>query len=178
MSHARAWMTDTIPTQRITPPDLRAAVQAQNSLGWNQFLKGRIVKDWAPIQDADFACRLLRNTGKTWSASLSCGIWELAWQMWDHRKEILHNTDVSDQLLDMDGTDLAIINEWHAGYDDLAATDRLHFRGLTLDGLLAKHSRYRREWLMHVQTARAAAGELTEPTAELDGDSKPKTYIP
>jgi hypothetical protein len=73
--------------------------------------------------------------------------------MWDHRNEILHNTDVSDQLLDMDGTALAIIEEWHAGYDDLAATDRLHFRSLTLDGLLAKHSRYRREWLMHVQTA-------------------------
>jgi hypothetical protein len=104
-------MTDTILTQRFTPLDLRATVQAQNSLGWNQFLKGRIVKYCAPIQDADFARRRLRHTGKTWSASLTCAIWELAWQMCDHRNEILHNTDVSDQLLDMDGTDLAIIEE-------------------------------------------------------------------
>jgi hypothetical protein len=43
-------MTDTIPTQRIILPDLlQAAVQAQNYLGWYQFLKGRIAKDWAPI---------------------------------------------------------------------------------------------------------------------------------
>ncbi len=39
----------------------------------------------------------------------------------------------------------------------------MHFRGLTLDGLLAKNSRYRREWLMHVQTAQAATREPNEP---------------
>ena len=98
--------------------------------------------------------------------------------MWDHRNEILHNTDVSDQLLDMDGIDFSILEEWHAGYDDLAVPDRLHFRGLTLDGLLAKNSRYRREWLMHVQTARAAVRELNEPgDHEPDNDSEPETYI-
>jgi hypothetical protein len=98
--------------------------------------------------------------------------------MWDHRNDILHNTEVSDQLLDMGGTDFSIIEEWHAGYDDLAVPDRLHFRNLTLDGLLAKHSRYRQEWLMHVQTARAAVGELPDPDAAIDLDSKPETYIP
>jgi hypothetical protein len=71
---ARAWMTVTIPTQRIVPPDLCGAVQAQNFLGWNQFLKGRIAKDWAPIQAANFARRRLRNTGKTWSAGLTSAI--------------------------------------------------------------------------------------------------------
>ena len=177
-SQVRAWMTNTIPTQRVIPQELRAAVRAQHSLGWNQFMKGRIVKDWAPIQEADFTRRRLRNSGKTWSAGLTSAIWELAWQMWDHRNEILHNTDVSDQLLDMDGIDFSILEEWHAGYDDLEVPDRLHFRGLTLDGLLAKNSRYRREWLMHVQTARAAVRELNEPgDHEPDNDSEPETYI-
>jgi hypothetical protein len=179
LSHVKAWMTNTIPTQRITPPSLRAAVRAQNSLGWNQFMKGRIANNWAPLQAADFTRRRLRNTGKTWSAGLTSAIWELAWQMWDHRNEILHNTDIMDQLLDMDGIDFSIIEEWHAGYADLAAHDHLHFRGLTLDGLLAKHSRYCREWLMHVQTARAAVGGLHEPDAgDLANDSEPETYIP
>jgi hypothetical protein len=98
--------------------------------------------------------------------------------MGDYRNEILHNTDVFDQFMDMDGTGFSIIEEWHAGYDDLAVPDRLHFRGLNLDGLLAKHSRYRQEWLMQVQTKRAAEGELAEPDADLDDDSEPETYIP
>jgi hypothetical protein len=98
--------------------------------------------------------------------------------MWDHRNEILHNMDVSDQLLDMDGTDFSIIEEWYARYDGLVVPDGLYFRGLTLDGLLAKHSRYCREWLMHAQTAEAAVWELPEPEPDLDHDSEPETYIP
>jgi hypothetical protein len=31
---------------------------------------------------------------------------------------------------------------------------------------------------MHVQTARAAVGELPDPDAAIDLDSKPETYIP
>jgi hypothetical protein len=60
--------------------------------------------------------------------------------MWDHRNDILHNSDVYDHLIDMDATDFSIIEEWHAGPDDLAALDRLHFRGISLDELLAKPS--------------------------------------
>jgi hypothetical protein len=97
--------------------------------------------------------------------------------MWDHRNEVLHNSDVHDHLLDMDGIDFFIIEEWHAGSDDLPVPDQSYFRGLTLDGLLAKQSRYRREWLMHVQTARAAVAGLHEPDAKPDRDSEPETYI-
>jgi hypothetical protein len=141
-------------------------------------MKRRIVKDWARIQEAAFTRRRLPNSSKTWSAGLTSAIWELAWQMWDHRNKILHKTDLLDQLLDMDGIDFSILEEWHAGYDDLAVPDRLHFRGLTLDGLLAKNSGYCREWLMHVQTTRAAVRELNEPgDNEPDNDSKPETYI-
>jgi hypothetical protein len=75
----------------------------------------------------------------------------------------------------MDGIKFSIIEEWHhAVYDDLVVRDCLHFQGLTLDGLLTKHSRYRLEWLMHVQTARAAVGELVEPDAVLDNNSDPE----
>jgi hypothetical protein len=94
--------------------------------------------------------------------------------MWDHCNEVLHNSDVHDHLLDMDGIDFSIVKEWHAG----SVPDRLHFRGLTLNGLLAKQSRYRREWLMYVQTARAAVAELHEPDAEPNSNSEPETYIP
>ncbi len=171
-------MNGTGPARRPIPQHLRDAVREQTTLGWDQFMKGRIATSWVLLQSTDVVGRQLRNTGKSWAAALIVAIWDLSWQMWDHRNEILHNTDVSDQLLDMDGIDFSILEEWHAGYDDLAVPDRLHFRGLTLDGLLAKNSRYRREWLMHVQTARAAAGELAEPAAELDDDSESKTYIP
>ena len=76
----------------------------------------------------------------------------------------------------MEATDLSLIEEWHTGPDDLAILDRLHFRGLSLDELLAKSSRYRREWLMNVTTARAA--QWPDNNAVSDDDIEPKPYIP
>jgi hypothetical protein len=96
--------------------------------------------------------------------------------MWDHRNDILHNSGVYDHLINMDATDFSIIKEWHAGPDELAVLDRLHFRGISLGELLAKPSRYRREWLMHVATARAAL--WTDGTDVSEDDIEPKTYIP
>jgi hypothetical protein len=96
--------------------------------------------------------------------------------MWDQRNDILHNSDVYDHLIHMDATDFSIIEEWHAGPDNLAALDRLHFRGISLDELLAKPSRYRREWLMHVATARAAL--WPDDTDASEDDIEPETYIP
>jgi hypothetical protein len=56
---------------------------------------------------------------------LTLTIWELSWQMWDHRNDILHNSDVYDHLINMDATDFSIIEEWHPCPDDLAALDQL-----------------------------------------------------
>jgi hypothetical protein len=72
-------------------------------------VKGRIAKSWTPLQSTDFAGQQLRNTGKSWAAALTLAIWELSWQMWDHRNDILHNSDVYDHLIDMDATDFSIL---------------------------------------------------------------------
>jgi hypothetical protein len=76
----------------------------------------------------------------------------------------------------MDATDFSIIEEWHVGPDNLAALDRLHFRGISLDELLAKPSRYRPEWLMHVASARAAL--WPDDTDGSEDDIEPEMYIP
>ena len=176
LAQVQAWMDGTSPARLPIPPLLRAAVRDQTTLGWDQFVKGRIANCWARLQAEDFASRQLRNTRKSWAAALIVAIWELSWQMWDHRNDILHNSDVYDHLIDMEATDLSIIEEWHAGSDDLAVLDRLHFRGISLDELLAKPSRYRREWLMHVTTAREALWPDDNDTS--DTDIEPETYIP
>jgi hypothetical protein len=77
--------------------------------------------------------------------------------MWDNRNGILHHSEVLDELLDMDTVDLSIIEEWHMGGDDHMPDDRMQRRGITLESLLAKRSRFRRaDWLSFVQTARLA----------------------
>jgi hypothetical protein len=69
-------------------------------------------------------------------------VWEFAWTLWDHCNDVLHNSDVHDQLLDMDSIVLAIIKEWHAGGEELIPMDRMQWKGLDLETLLAKRGRF------------------------------------
>jgi (p)ppGpp synthase/HD superfamily hydrolase len=45
--------------------------------------------------------------------------------------------------------------------------DRMQWKGMDLEMLLAKHSRFRRDWLSFVQTARIAIHNQTENEAEM-----------
>jgi hypothetical protein len=92
-------------------------------------------------------------------------VWDFTWSMWNHRNEILLHSEVLDVLLDMDTVDLSIIEEWHIGGDDLMPNDWMQWKGITLESLLAKRSRFRRDWLPFVQTARLAI-QTTEGDAE------------
>ncbi len=83
-------------------------------------------------------------------------VWDFTWSMWDNRNEIFHHSEVLDELLDMDTVDLSIIEEWHMGGDDLMPNDRMQWKGITLESLLAKRSQFRCDWLSFVQTARLA----------------------
>jgi hypothetical protein len=80
----------------------------------------------------------------------------LVWSMWHHRNKILHHSEVLDVLLDMDTVDLSIIEEWHIGGNDLMRNNQMQWEGITLESLLAKRSRFRRDWLAFIQTARLA----------------------
>jgi hypothetical protein len=141
---------------------IQQALDQQSRLGWDQFLRGRIGLKWAQLQSQHFLEQKMRQTGQKWASHLIMALWDFTWSMWDNRNHILHHSEVMDKLLDMDIIDLSIIEEWHAGADDLKPIDRMQWKGITLEELLAKRSRYRRDWLSFVQTARTAMDPLAE----------------
>ncbi len=105
---------------------------------------------------AHFVDLKMRQTGQKWASQLIMAIWDFTWSLWDNRNDILHHSEALDELLDMDTVNLSIIEEWNAGGDELLRIDRMRWKGITLEALLAKRSRYRRDWLSFVQTTRLA----------------------
>jgi outer membrane receptor protein involved in Fe transport len=101
----------TQPARRLIPQHLQAAVRDQTTLGWDQFLKGRIAKSWTPLQSTAFVGGQLQNTSKSWAAGLTLAIWELSRQMGNHRNNTLHNSNVYDHLISMDAMDFSILEE-------------------------------------------------------------------
>jgi hypothetical protein len=132
------------------------ALDQQYRLGWDQFVRGRIGTQWAHLQSVHFANLKVRQTSQKWASLLIMAIWDFTWSLWDNRNDILHHSEALDVLLDMDTVDLSIIEEWNAGGDELLAIDRMQWKGITLEAMLAKRSRYGRNCLSFVQTARLA----------------------
>jgi hypothetical protein len=91
----------------------------------------------------------------------------LHWTPWDHRNDVLHNSDVHDKVRDMDTINLAIIEEWYVGGEDLFPIDLMQWKGIDLETLLAKRSRFRRDWLYFVQPAQMAIHNHMENNDEM-----------
>jgi hypothetical protein len=71
---------------------LRHAVGNQDELGWYNFLMGRISIEWKAVQQRYYDWLGKRNTGRKWAVALIQKIFEVSWDMWDHRNEVRLNT--------------------------------------------------------------------------------------
>jgi hypothetical protein len=88
----RAWPTagDASHSLRHTTTryGLSRALLDQNTIGWYNFLMRKVSIHWKDVQQQYFAWLKRRNTGKAWVKALIRKVWEISWDMWDHRNEI------------------------------------------------------------------------------------------
>jgi hypothetical protein len=95
VSRLRQWRKygDQLPP--ITSSDLwgsRQAVLEQDKIGWYSFLLGRISRRWSDSQQRYLTSLHKKNTGRRWASSLIQKALDVAWDMWEQRNEICHNT--------------------------------------------------------------------------------------
>ena len=68
------------------------AVREQDLIGWYQFLLGRVGRKWSDAQQRYIDSLYKRNTGRRWTISLIQKALDVAWDMWEQRNDIKHNT--------------------------------------------------------------------------------------
>lgn len=67
---------------------------SQNTIGWQYFLEGWIAKEWR-IQQARFLIQnQIANNSLRWASALIKKLWDIAWDLWEHRNGIEHMNDV------------------------------------------------------------------------------------
>ena len=74
---------------------VRDAISAQNAIGWNLMLVGRVSLKWRQAQDL-WLRRIhtkWRSTGATWGAKFCKLLMNLHFSMWEHQNESLHSAD-------------------------------------------------------------------------------------
>jgi hypothetical protein len=134
--------------------EIGQALHLQIQAGRWEMLYGRWAKAWRTLQDKVFPNYAPMMTGSRWAIGLVAASWDLSFDIWDGRNNILHQSDMEDTVLNMDEIDLQILEEWSMGLTGIPDQDQFLFHGLTVDDLLAKSGVFRREWLACATTAR------------------------
>jgi hypothetical protein len=86
--------------------------------------------------------------------SLIVKLWEVAWDLWDHRNQIKFNLEMAQDLAQKESILLAVCSEYAFGRSGLPRRDWRQFRRPLLS-LLDSSMHYLDAWLVHVVNARA-----------------------
>jgi hypothetical protein len=144
--YLNAWRSDSgtpLPNNFF----LEEALSSQGSIGWRRFFEGWLSIEWALTQQAYYSLIRSRRTGKRWVVSLIQKLWDIAWDLWEHRNGILHEKTNLVSDAELHTIDRNIRNSFlHLRSISLPAHDR-HLLSISLTRLLRKDRSYKSEWL-------------------------------
>jgi hypothetical protein len=88
------WKTKT-PRKALDPMehDLQERQDAQDDIRWERFMFGNISVMWQEIQAQYFREIGKQNSGMRWTSALIQNSWQVAWDQWEYRNAILHNSE-------------------------------------------------------------------------------------
>jgi hypothetical protein len=155
ISYLNGWRDGS--TDSLVPPKgMEQLIDQQNAIGWNSFLLGWTGADWEESQQAYYNLIRSSKSGKRWVISLIKKLWEVAWDLWEHRNGILHdqNNVVSDKAISV--LNQQIRSQYHQLQVGILEFDQYLLK-IPLAHLLKKDTTYKRSWLQQSGSALSAA---------------------
>jgi hypothetical protein len=119
-----------------------------------------------------------RTTGKRWTITIISKLWDIAWDMWQHRNHVIHNTLHSKKQLEMELLGLQV-NEWYKqGPEELLIRDRNLFQK-SVETLLKGTGNKQEQWVTSVRLAhqQAAAAKATRDASMINKGSLMETWL-
>jgi hypothetical protein len=132
---------------------LYTAVRRQNNIGWRSFIEGFWACEWRECQTLHFRDIRSKRSSLLWITKVQRRIWEIAWKMWLHRNDTLHNDGSTIHKHEMRALDIEIREEMTLGLDGLNNKYSFLFSG-TLESKLTETMAQKRMWIMNVWAAR------------------------
>lgn len=132
----------------------KEALKAQNAIGWYPLLMGHVSNHWRAVQQDYYNSLALDNTGKQWVKQLLIQLFNISWDMWDHRNGIKHSALNPALLQEIQLLDSSMQTEFEFGNRDLLSRDKRWF-SKPCQTLIEKFTKVEKEqWLASVANAR------------------------
>ena len=94
-----------------------------------------------------------QKTGNRWGTQLITKLWIITEQHWTHTNDVLHETEVKENLSDIALLKEAISHEYDTGLNSLLFFYSSYFF-LSLDTILSKSASYLKQWFLVIRSGR------------------------
>lgn len=132
------------------PEDTQHTLNDQDEIGWDNFFEGM-----SPLgTNANCLLHLvpLTQIRTLLDHSSDTKLWDIAWDLWDHRIGIIHAKENAAILHNMMAIDQDIRTHYHWGPHGLSSWDHQLFH-TPLEDILSASILYQQKWLQHIETA-------------------------
>ena len=161
--------------QNVTPIEFESCegiFAAQKKIGWRNMIGGCFANEWSSAQEEYYKWLGMRRTGERWVAEVIKRLWDISWDLWQDRNDLLHKTSRKDILSGVATLDAAIIEECQLGNEGLPRIVRDTFP-IDIEELLQAPLIHKKSWFVLVRTARELIhdnriqNEFTDPQSHL-----------
>jgi hypothetical protein len=87
-----SWHSNS-PFEFVCPNTTYQALSDQQVIGGRRFFEGWVVKSWTDIQQHYYSLIHSRRSGRRWTIELIKRLWQIAWDIWQHRNDVLHEKE-------------------------------------------------------------------------------------
>ena len=154
ITNIKSWRSDgPIIFPHQAPKIIQEVITWQNEIGWYNLLLGRMVLGWEEIQQLYYVSLGRRNTGKAWLMKIIAKVWEVSWDQWDNRNDVLHNSLTAAKKRDQDLVNQQVQVKFTRGTTGLRHRFH-HWFNKPLHSLLRLSVKSKEQWLQSVELSR------------------------
>jgi hypothetical protein len=152
--HLNHWNCDDYPlgSTASVSSAFNEVFEKQNENGWESFLLGFWVSDWFAVQEKYLQTIKCKISIRRWASSIIRKLWNIAWDMWDHRNQWLHHQEEGELIQKLHSE---LRSQYELGCSSLPRAEKLLFRTSLVD-LLKSSVTVKQSWLRRVSKAREA----------------------
>jgi len=148
LSQLAHWTQDKPIPEHMEQP----FAEEQQRIGWDRMMDGWLSRKWRDRQDQIWKHAKSRKSSLRWTAALIQKLWDVAWDMWQHRNKELHAGTESQQQILHSLTNDKIKALYDGGAQQLPQ-DALKFLRQPMETILQYSLASKQMWLEAVQIA-------------------------
>lgn len=104
---------------------MQQPLRDQHSIGARKLFDGWFHNNWEHLQSLYYQAIKSQKTGKRWTITIITKLWDVAWDLWDHRNSVFHQKITTSSLIDAATLNNKILHlHTRANAISLATTDR------------------------------------------------------